>query len=61
MKDPNKLSQRHAKWVEIIETFPYVIKCKQVKENVVADALSQRYALISTLEAKLLGFEYFKD
>ena len=27
----------------------------------VADALSRRYALLSTLDTKLLGFEYIKD
>ena len=27
-----KLNRRHAKWVEFIETFPYVIKYKQVNE-----------------------------
>ncbi|XP_062075289.1 uncharacterized protein LOC133779331 [Humulus lupulus] len=52
---------RHAKWVEFIETFPYVIKYKQGKENIVADALSRRYVLLSTLDAELLGFEYIKD
>ena len=41
--------------------FPYVIKYKQGKENIVADALSRRYVLLSTLDAKLLGFEYIKD
>ncbi|KAH9792676.1 hypothetical protein KPL71_004226 [Citrus sinensis] len=33
----------------------------QGKENVVVDALSRRYAVISTLNAKLLGFEYIKE
>ncbi|KAH9769539.1 Endonuclease [Citrus sinensis] len=33
----------------------------QGKENAVDDALSRRYALISTLNAKLLGFEYIKE
>jgi hypothetical protein len=28
---------------------------------VVADVLSNRYALLSTLDAKLLGFEYIKE
>ena len=56
-----KLNRRHAKWVEFIESLPYVIKYIQGKENIVADTLSRRYALISTLNAKLLGFEYVKE
>ena len=46
LKGQNKLNRRHAKWSEFIEAFPYVIKYKQGKENVVADALSRRYALL---------------
>ncbi|XP_033139184.1 uncharacterized protein LOC117130421 [Brassica rapa] len=61
LKGQNKLSKRHARWVEFIETFPYVIKYKQGKENIVADALSRRYVLLNTLDAKLLGFEQIKD
>jgi hypothetical protein len=61
LKGQHKLNKRHARWVEFIETFPYVIRYKQGKENVVADALSRRYALLSTLDAKLLGFEYIKE
>jgi len=48
LKGQGKLSRRHAKWVEFIETIPYVIKYKQGKENIVADALSRRYVLLST-------------
>ena len=47
--------------MEFIETFPYVIKYKQGKENVMVDALSKRYALVFTFNAKLLGFEYVKE
>ena len=47
--------------MEFIETVPYVIFYKQGKENVVADALSRRYVLLSTLDAKLLGFKHIKD
>ena len=46
LKGQQKLNKRHARWVEFIETFPYVIKYKQGKENVVADALSRRYTLL---------------
>ncbi|XP_057997280.1 uncharacterized protein LOC131176296 [Hevea brasiliensis] len=45
IKSQHKLSRRHAKWVEFIESFPYVVKYKQGKENVVADALSRRSSL----------------
>lgn len=60
LRGQGKLNQRHAKWMEFIEAFPYVIKYKQGKENIVVDALSRRYALISTLNTKLLGFEHDK-
>jgi hypothetical protein len=61
LKGQHKLNKRHARWVEFIETFPYVIRYKQGKGNVVADALSRWYAILSTLDAKLLGFEYIKE
>lgn len=61
LKGQGKLNKRHAKWVEFIEAFPYVIRYKQGKDNVVADALSRRYALITTLSSKLLGFEHLKE
>ncbi|KAF8107062.1 hypothetical protein N665_0127s0010 [Sinapis alba] len=60
LKGQNKLNKRHTIWIEFIETFPYVIKYKQGKENIVADALSRRYVLLNTLDAKLLGFENSK-
>lgn len=46
--------------MEFIETFPYMIRYKQGKENIVVDRLSRMYAILSTLNAKLLGFEYVK-
>jgi hypothetical protein len=42
-----KLNKHHAKWVEFIETFPYIIKHKKGKENVMADALSRSYTMLS--------------
>jgi hypothetical protein len=56
-----KLNRRHAKWVAFIESFPYVIKHKKGKENVIADALSRRYALLTELDYKIFGLETIKD
>jgi hypothetical protein len=61
LKGQQRLNKCHAKWVKFIEIFPYVIRYKQGKENVVADALSRTYALLSMLDTKLFGFEYIKD
>jgi hypothetical protein len=58
---PGKLNRRHAKWVEFIESFPYVIKHMKGKENAIADALSRRYALLTQLDYKLFGLETIKD
>jgi hypothetical protein len=55
LKGQSKLNRRHAKWVEFMESFPYVIKYKKWLVNVVADALSRRHALISMLNAQLMG------
>ncbi|RDX98883.1 hypothetical protein CR513_18143, partial [Mucuna pruriens] len=56
-----KLSRRHAKWVEFMEKFSYVIKHKQGKMNVMVNALSRRYALIAMLETKMLGLDCIKE
>ena len=53
-KGQGKFNRRHVKWVEFIEMFPDVIKYKQGKENIVADALSRRYALVSTFKCKVI-------
>jgi hypothetical protein len=60
LKGQGKLSRRHTKWVEFIKTFPYVIKYKQENENIVVDALSHKYVLLSTLDVRFLGFEHIK-
>ncbi|XP_052185197.1 uncharacterized protein LOC127796833 [Diospyros lotus] len=47
--------------MEFLEAFPYIIKYKKGNSNIVADALSRRYGLITMMNAKLLGFELIKD
>ena len=39
-----------------MEAFPYVIKNKKESVNIVVDALSQRYTLISVFHTRLIGF-----
>ncbi|XP_023642103.1 uncharacterized protein LOC111831583 [Capsella rubella] len=60
LRGQTNLKKRHAKWLEFIEAFPYVIKYKKGKENIVADALSRRHSLITTMDATILGFEGLK-
>jgi len=61
LKGQSKLNKRHAKWVELIEQFPYVIKHKQGKTNVVVDPLSSRHTLLNILDTKYLGFDHIKE
>jgi transposase InsO family protein len=60
IRSQGKLNRRHAKWVEFIESFPYVIKHKKGKENIIADALSRRYTLLTQLDCKIFGLDTIK-
>jgi hypothetical protein len=51
-----KLNHRHAMLVEFIESFPYVIKHNKGKDNVIPDALSRHYTMLSHLD-----FNFFLD
>ena len=61
IKSQAKLNHRHAKWVEFIETFPYVIRHNKGKESVIVDALSRRYTMLSQLDFKIFGLKTIKD
>ncbi|XP_040870247.1 uncharacterized protein [Glycine max] len=61
IRGQSKLNKRHAKWVEYLEQFPYVIKYKKGKTNVVANALSRRQTLFCSLGAQILGFDNIRD
>jgi hypothetical protein len=56
-----KLNRRHAKWVEFIESFPDVIKQKTGKDNVITDALSYCYTMLSQLDFISFGLETIKE
>ena len=61
LRSQHNLNRRHAKWVEFIESFPYIIKHKKGKDNVIADALSRRYTLLSQLDCRIFGLESIKE
>ena len=61
LKGQHKLNKRHVNWMEFLEQFPYVIKYKNGKSNVVANALSRRHNLFSKLGVKILGFDHISE
>jgi hypothetical protein len=56
-----KLNQKHAKWVEYMQNFTFVIKHISGTANKVADALSRKCLLLQEFRVKRLGFENLKD
>jgi hypothetical protein len=56
-----KLNKLLAKWVKFIEAFLYIIKHKKGKDNVIVDALSRRYTMLSQLDHNFFGFESIKE
>ncbi|GJT11497.1 transposon ty3-I gag-pol polyprotein [Tanacetum coccineum] len=54
-----KLKPRHAKWVETLQDFSFVIRHKAGSANSVADALSHRPALLSSTYFQVSGFAPF--
>ena len=65
------LNQRHAKWVEFLKKFTFVIKHTSGKSNKLIDALSRVNMVLQEVQISTLGFEnlidmykedlYFKD
>ena len=55
------LNRRHATWVEFLQAYNFTIKYKAGLQNVVADALSRKHSLLSSIEVRVIEFETFKD
>lgn len=56
----HKLNPRHAKWVEFLQAYSFVIRHKAGSSNTVADALSRRHALMSSMRIQVCGFDTFR-
>ena len=47
--------------MEFLQAFSFVIKHKAGSQNQVADALSCRHSLLSTMQVNIIGFEVKKE
>jgi hypothetical protein len=56
-----KLNQKHAKWVEYMHNFNFVIKHISGTANKVVDALSRKCLLMQESRVKTLGFDNIKE
>ena len=57
----HKLNHKHAKWVEFLQSFTFVLKHINGKVNKVVDALSRRCLIMQESQIHILGFDYLKD
>ena len=51
----------HARWVAYIQCFHFTLKHKFDVTNKVADALSKRASLLTTLRTEVVGYDYLKE
>jgi ribonuclease HI len=56
-----KLNQKHAKWVEFMQNFTFVIKHIVGTANKVAVSLSRRSLIVQEFQVEILGFEHLKE
>lgn len=55
------VSARHAAWISYLYQFTFVIKHQSGKTNRVADTLSRRHSLLTTMHSTVLSFASFAD
>lgn len=56
-----KVSARHAGWISYLQQFTFSIRHQSSKTNRVADALSRRHGLLTTMHTYVNGFATFAD
>ncbi|GJU40086.1 putative CCCH-type zinc finger family protein, partial [Tanacetum coccineum] len=55
------ISRMHARWMEYLQQFTFVVKHKEGTKNKVANALSHRETLLTTMGSEVIGFDCLKD
>lgn len=61
LKSQKKLNSRHASWVSYLEKFSFVLQHKAGSSNNVANALSRRHSLLTTLSYEIIGFDLLPE
>ena len=56
-----KLNKRHAKWIDFMQNFTFVIKHISGNDHKFVDALSKRCLILQKFQVKTLGFEHLKE
>ncbi|CAA7058262.1 unnamed protein product [Microthlaspi erraticum] len=56
-----KVSARHASWIAFLQQFTFTIRHQSDKLNRVADALSRRHTLLTTMHTSVPGFAAFAE
>jgi len=57
----HKLNHKHAKWVEYLQSFMFVLKHIDGQANKVVDALSRRALLLQESTIQVLGFKHLAN
>jgi hypothetical protein len=60
IKCQHKLNRKHAKWVAYLQEFTFFLKHQSGTLNKVANALSRRFTLLTTMHTKVVGFDTFR-
>ena len=61
LNSQNKLNARHAKWVEFLNEYSFVLNHRVGIENKAADALSRLIVTLHRMSAHVIGFDRLKD
>ena len=61
LKGQRKLNSRHAGRVSYLEKFSFVLQHKSGVSNKVADVLSWKHSLLTTLSCKIMGFDLLPE
>lgn len=61
LNNSSKSNRMHGHWIAYIQKFTFSLRHKSGQLNKVANALSRRVLLLTTIRSEIIGFDYLKD